>query len=668
MIRPHSFFAKAFSSNAKSMPTISVDPPKIPDNELELLNADPDSLLPSERKERERLLQVYGKNWNEQKGSSNKTAHNISSSEPTLFQTLSHDSPKKITINGDKSSASKTSSFFSRFVLSKSSSSESIDGAGKNPAFVSERPSSTPPVHQPLAATPSTEIPDSTVTSTSSFSSSQSDGPLTINTRHTLPRAGVKVALTSPTTEGPKTITKPYGTGSLDDYTVLKTLGVGSFSKVRLARRTRDGTLVALKMISKKGMIAHAKFRECLENEIDLLNTLDHPNIVKLHEVIDTPTHVCLVLDYHEGGELFDYIAYHHKEITEDMAKDMVRQLVDVLDYLHRSNVCHRDLKLENILLARRTPPFKLIVTDFGLARRLVPTDPIQSAASATKSSHLPPLLTDLLTTRVGSEEYSSPEIITGKPYDGKIADFWSLGVVVYALIVGWLPFCVEERDVVVEEKVVVDVNASDANGTLTQSGNGTHTQHNSPHTPRKESVKLLRQLQDIYRSNGSSHPSSHPSSQSSPVTPSSLPPSPFPSSATSSFASPSQTTPADPTTASVTTTTTTTVRRTYSTKRAGRKALWHRISRSEFHFPDEVVTFVKGENGELKLEQSHGSTHPHNSSSTTDDASVKEKEIRGKYKLLTPDSKEVIRGLLSRKASERWGVKEIRECKWLNS
>ncbi|RIB11471.1 kinase-like domain-containing protein [Gigaspora rosea] len=208
-------------------------------------------------------------------------------------------------------------------------------------------------------------------------------------------------------------------------YAVLKLIGTGSFSEVKLAIDLENCREVAIKMISLKEMQDNECLKTGVSREIQILEYINHPNIVSLLDTIETPTHLCLVLEYVPGGELFDYVNDYYEKITEDEVKQIFYELVNTVSYLHESNIIHRDLKLENILLesSESSPNKKRIkLTDFGLARFIDPKSP-------------------LLTTRCGSEEYAAPELISASSYDGRKTDIWSLGIILYALLVGYLPF-----------------------------------------------------------------------------------------------------------------------------------------------------------------------------------------------------------------------------------
>ncbi|CAN6277738.1 unnamed protein product [Urochloa humidicola] len=147
------------------------------------------------------------------------------------------------------------------------------------------------------------------------------------------------------------------------------------------------------------------------------MRLLNHPNIVRIHEVIATKTKICLVMEYVSGGQLSDRLS-RLKRLDEREAKKYFYQLIDAVDYCHRRGVYHRDLKPENLLLDNQG---NLKVSDFGL-REL--TKPGQ-----------------LLSTSCGSPCYIAPEVILHKSYDGAAADVWSCGVILFELLAGYLPF-----------------------------------------------------------------------------------------------------------------------------------------------------------------------------------------------------------------------------------
>lgn len=201
---------------------------------------------------------------------------------------------------------------------------------------------------------------------------------------------------------------------------------------MRIARHSKTGQFAAIKIISKSSLtvsnvslhrLAEEVERERLavEREIVVMKLIDHPNIMHLYDVWETSTHLYLILEYIQGGELFDHICkYGPLSISE--ALKYFHQIIGAVDYFHRFNVAHRDLKPENILLDH---DFNIKIADFGMAAWQINT----SGA------------TDLMKTSCGSPHYAAPEIIKGEPYIGSSADIWSCGVILYALLTAQLPF-----------------------------------------------------------------------------------------------------------------------------------------------------------------------------------------------------------------------------------
>ncbi|KAL2256854.1 hypothetical protein VTK26DRAFT_1025 [Humicola hyalothermophila] len=198
-------------------------------------------------------------------------------------------------------------------------------------------------------------------------------------------------------------------------YNIVKTLGEGSFGKVKLAVHRSTGQQVALKIISRKNLISR-DMQGRVEREIEYLQLLRHPHIIKLYTVIKTPAEIIMVLEY-AGGELFDYIVQHGK-MHEDKARRFFQQMLCAVEYCHRHKIVHRDLKPENLLLDDH---LNVKIADFGLSN----------------------IMTDgnFLKTSCGSPNYAAPEVIGGKLYAGPEVDVWSCGVILYVLLVGRLPF-----------------------------------------------------------------------------------------------------------------------------------------------------------------------------------------------------------------------------------
>ncbi|KAL7325075.1 hypothetical protein PS15p_210167 [Mucor circinelloides] len=216
-------------------------------------------------------------------------------------------------------------------------------------------------------------------------------------------------------------------------FRIKKLLGVGAFSKVFLAHNMEEGGLFAVKMINKERMYQDLRVKSSIEREVGVLKFLNHDRIVQLEATMETERHLCIVLEYVQGGELFDFVQHMHNDIhqvgiqsniDELLIKRLALELIQVVLWLHEHNIVHRDLKLENILVYfdEETGEPHLKVTDFGLARIVNPQEPN-------------------LTTRCGSEEYAAPEIVQSLGYDGRLTDTWSIGIILFALLVGYLPF-----------------------------------------------------------------------------------------------------------------------------------------------------------------------------------------------------------------------------------
>ncbi|KAL0231935.1 hypothetical protein PCE1_002932 [Barthelona sp. PCE] len=199
-------------------------------------------------------------------------------------------------------------------------------------------------------------------------------------------------------------------------YLLGKIIGEGSFGKVRIATHIPTGARVALKVWEKRRIVDVADM-ERISREIHILKLLDHRNIVRLLEVINTPNHIYLVTEHAPGGELFDYIVARGR-VKEKEACKFFHQIINGVDYCHQHGIIHRDLKPENLLLDEHK---NIKMIDFGLSNTLKGDS--------------------LLTTCCGSPAYAAPEMIAGKPYTGPGVDIWSLGVILYALICGYLPF-----------------------------------------------------------------------------------------------------------------------------------------------------------------------------------------------------------------------------------
>ncbi|KAG6542743.1 hypothetical protein Mapa_015818 [Marchantia paleacea] len=208
-------------------------------------------------------------------------------------------------------------------------------------------------------------------------------------------------------------------------YEVGRTIGEGTFAKVKFAQNTETGESVAMKVLDKKTILQH-KMVDQIKREISVMKLVRHPNVVRLHEVLASKGKIYIILEFVTGGELFDKIV-HQGRLTENESRRYFQQLIDAVDYCHSKGVYHRDLKPENLLLDAHG---NLKISDFGL-------------------SALPQQLRDdgLLHTTCGTPNYVAPEVLNDQGYDGAVADVWSCGVILYVLMAGFLPF--DEADLV---------------------------------------------------------------------------------------------------------------------------------------------------------------------------------------------------------------------------
>jgi len=199
-------------------------------------------------------------------------------------------------------------------------------------------------------------------------------------------------------------------------YILGETLGIGTFGKVKIAFHQQTGHKVAVKILNRQ-KIKNLDVVGKIKREIQNLKLFRHPHIIKLYQVISTPTDIFMVMEYVSGGELFEYIVKHGK-LKEDEARRFFQQIISGVDYCHRHNVVHRDLKPENLLLDQS---LNVKIADFGLSNMMKDGE--------------------FLRTSCGSPNYAAPEVISGKLYAGPEVDIWSCGVILYALLCGTLPF-----------------------------------------------------------------------------------------------------------------------------------------------------------------------------------------------------------------------------------
>mmetsp|Transcript_19638 Transcript_19638/g.63124 ORF Transcript_19638/g.63124 Transcript_19638/m.63124 type:complete len:481 (+) Transcript_19638:299-1741(+) len=202
----------------------------------------------------------------------------------------------------------------------------------------------------------------------------------------------------------------------IGNYRLSRTLGIGAFGKVKLAEHVSTGHKVAVKILNRAKIVA-LDMAEKVKREINILQRCTHPHIIRLYEVIDTPTDIFVVMEYVSNGELFDYIVSKGR-LAPDEARHFFHQIISGVEYCHYHHIVHRDLKPENLLLDADN---NIKIADFGLSNVMRDGE--------------------FLRTSCGSPNYAAPEVISGHLYAGPEVDVWSCGVILYALLCGSLPF-----------------------------------------------------------------------------------------------------------------------------------------------------------------------------------------------------------------------------------
>lgn len=223
------------------------------------------------------------------------------------------------------------------------------------------------------------------------------------------------------------------------EYMLGQTLGEGEFGKVKLGWKKDGSVQVAIKLIRLEALGANPSRLPKIHREINILRELSHPNIVRLHEMVETKAVIGIILEYASGGELFDYIL-NQRYLKDHSARRLFAQLVSGVGYLHKKGIVHRDLKLENLLLDRNR---NIIITDFGFANTFDPRDEISEEIEYNlanrdyvKQMGLDKIQNgtrkgDLMQTSCGSPCYAAPElVVTDSLYTGRKVDVWSCGVI----------------------------------------------------------------------------------------------------------------------------------------------------------------------------------------------------------------------------------------------
>ena len=209
----------------------------------------------------------------------------------------------------------------------------------------------------------------------------------------------------------------------LSEYTIKETIGKGTFSVVKLGINKTTKEKVAIKIL-KKNKIIHREDVERIEREISILKKLSHINVIKIYKINEDEEKYYIFMEYCENGELFHYIV-ERQRLSEEASSFFFYQLINGLEYIHSENIVHRDLKPENLLLGKHNI---LKIIDFGLSNFCE--------------------VDNYLETPCGSPCYASPEMVSGKKYNGHIIDIWSTGIILFAMTCGYLPFEDQDNDI----------------------------------------------------------------------------------------------------------------------------------------------------------------------------------------------------------------------------
>ncbi len=210
-------------------------------------------------------------------------------------------------------------------------------------------------------------------------------------------------------------ITQPR---SISEFSLGKIIGRGAFAKVCLALDKKAKTRVVFKIFEKENLLSNDR-RKSILSEIGILRNSSHPNIIQLLSCLETKLQVILMFEYNCAISMdFAIKLQKNQRYAEPMVKDLFRQMVNVIEFLHANNIVHRDIKLKNMLMTSNNT---VQLIDFGFSRKLFDGEIMEDFC--------------------GTPNYISPEIVNRENYYPKAADIWALGVVLYKLFTGKLPF-----------------------------------------------------------------------------------------------------------------------------------------------------------------------------------------------------------------------------------
>lgn len=212
----------------------------------------------------------------------------------------------------------------------------------------------------------------------------------------------------------------------IGNYLIAETIGEGAFGKVKKATHILTGEKVAIKILNKQRMQQLSGDVNKIQKEINILKKIRHKNLIQLYEIMESKTNLFLIMEYCPKGELFDYIV-KRKKLTEYTACKFFQHLIDGVEYMHSVKIVHRDLKPENLLLDDK---INLKISDFGLST----------------------IYHGKVSTPCGTPSYAPPEMLKGEIYNGEKSDVWSCGIILFAMLCGFLPFAESKEEIICEK------------------------------------------------------------------------------------------------------------------------------------------------------------------------------------------------------------------------
>ena len=224
---------------------------------------------------------------------------------------------------------------------------------------------------------------------------------------------------------------------SLEDYIIKETIGKGTFSKVKLGINKITGEKVAIKILDKSKIKEKADLTR-ITREMSILSKLDHKNVIKVYLILDDSNNYLIIMEYCEGGELFNYIVKKGR-LSEEEASFFFYQIINGVEYIFSKGIAHRDLKPENLLLSNNNI---IKIIDFGLSNYFDGENN--------------------LVTPCGSPCYASPEMVSGNNYNGFNIDIWATGIILFAMVCGYLPFEDPDNDKLFDQILKADLDFPD--------------------------------------------------------------------------------------------------------------------------------------------------------------------------------------------------------------